>query len=158
MAKLLALAAATLSVTSGYRMIPHHIANKRPTLSGTYNWIEKNYTQYIDQFNYNGPTSGATFPQRYLYNDTWWKGPGAPIFLYTGNEGFIELFAENSGLVWELAVEFNALVVFSEHRYYGTSLPFGDAAYDTPNLAYLSAEQALVDHVSLIDRCARADG
>lgn len=34
--------------------------------------------------------------------------------------------------------------------YYGTSLPFGDAAYDTPNLAYLSAEQALVDYVSLM--------
>lgn len=36
-----------------------------------------------------------------------------------------------------------------DRRYYGTSLPFGAAAYDTPNLAYLSAEQALVDYVSL---------
>lgn len=45
---------------------------------------------------------------------------------------------------------------FSEHRYYGTSLPFGDAAYaSAANQAYLSAEQALVDHVSLVDSLKR---
>lgn len=56
------------------RFIPHHIAKQRPTGPFSYSWIEKNYTQYIDQFNFNGPTSGATYQQRYLINDTWWSG------------------------------------------------------------------------------------
>jgi len=37
-----------------------------------------------------------TFNLRYLVNDTWWKTENAPIFFYTGNEGRIELFAENT--------------------------------------------------------------
>lgn len=41
--------------------------------------------------------STATYQQRYLINNTWWCGPECPIFLYAGNEGFIELFANNTG-------------------------------------------------------------
>lgn len=48
-----------------------------------YSWREAWYTQNVDQFNFNGPTSTATFQQRYLINDTWWK-PGGPIFFYCG--------------------------------------------------------------------------
>lgn len=47
--------------------------------------------------------------RRYLINDTFWdKKDKSPIFFYTGNEGSIELFAQNTGFMWEIAEEFKA--------------------------------------------------
>ncbi|XP_023323387.1 lysosomal Pro-X carboxypeptidase [Eurytemora carolleeae] len=83
-------------------------------------------------------------------NNTWWV-PGGPIFFYTGNEGVIEAFAENSGFMWDIAPEFNALLIFAEHRYYGESLPFnGNYSKDPHKLGYLSSEEALADFAELI--------
>ncbi|KAK9889368.1 hypothetical protein WA026_004644 [Henosepilachna vigintioctopunctata] len=102
----------------------------------------------IDHFSY---TSNKTFKLRYLVNETFWTANG-PIFFYTGNEGDIELFAQNSGFIMELAPKFNALIVFCEHRYYGDSMPFGNLSYTKPEyLGYLSSEQALHDFVDIID-------
>ncbi len=53
-------------------------------------------------------------PFSLLFSDTYFKNSG-PLFFYTGNEGPIESFMDNSGLVFTLAQEFNALVVFAEH-------------------------------------------
>ncbi|XP_044765959.1 lysosomal Pro-X carboxypeptidase [Coccinella septempunctata] len=109
-------------------------------------------TQYaevpVDHFSY---TNNHTFKVKYLINDSYWSDDG-PIFFYTGNEGSIELFAQNSGFIMELAPKFNALVVFCEHRYYGTSLPYGNLSYTKPEyLGFLSSEQALHDFVDVID-------
>ena len=71
----------------------------------------------------------------------------------TGNEGPIELFAENTGFMWDIAPEFNALLVFGEHRYYGNSKPFGADTFKDPKsgkLKYLSSEQALADYARLL--------
>ncbi|CAI5739483.1 unnamed protein product [Peronospora destructor] len=105
-------------------------------------WIE----QRIDHFS----GLSATYKQRYLLNTQFWdsKDVKAPVFFYTGNEGDVTLYANHTGLIWENAQAFKALVVFAEHRYYGKSFPFGDKYMD--NLAYLSHDQALADYTELI--------
>ena len=65
-------------------------------------WFEQN----IDHFNFQ---NNGTFQQRYLYNDEYFSGDG-PLFFYTGNEGTIWDFYNNSGFVFELAEKFGALV------------------------------------------------
>ncbi|MCL7032962.1 hypothetical protein MKW94_015338 [Papaver nudicaule] len=117
----------------------------------------KYFTQVLDHFNYY-PQSYQTFQQRYLINYQYWGGAekNAPIFVYTGNEGDIEWFAQNTGFMFETAPQFKALVVFLEHRYYGKTHPFGDreATADRnstpPMFGYLSSAQALADYATLI--------
>ncbi|KAG4913558.1 hypothetical protein JHK85_054947 [Glycine max] len=115
----------------------------------------KFFTQILDHFNFN-PQSNHTFQQRYLINDTFWGGAknNAPIFVYTGNEGNIEWFTQNTGFMFENAPSFQALLVFIEHRFYGKSIPFGGnktVAYaNTSTLGYLSSTQALADYATLI--------
>ena len=43
-----------------------------------------------------------------------WQGSG-PLFFYSGNEAPIEEFYDNSGFIFELAQDFDALIVFGEH-------------------------------------------
>ena len=52
----------------------HLFADKveRPTI------VEASFDQLID---HNNPDLG-TFPQRYWYNDEWWKGEGSPVATY----------------------------------------------------------------------------
>lgn len=106
------------------------------------------YEQTLDHFNFVG--ADQKFLQRYLVNKQFWKA-GGPIFFYTGNEGDIEWFCNNTGFMWDIAPEFNAMLVFAEHRYYGKSLPFGTDSYkDAAHLGYLTSEQALADFATLI--------
>ena len=41
-------------------------------------------------------------------------------------------------------------MVFVEHRFYGQSLPFGNASFSNDALQYLSIEQALADYAEVI--------
>ena len=49
------------------------------------------FTQPVSHSNYLQPTDAnnatSTFQQLFLYNDTYWAGPPAPIIFYTGAEG-----------------------------------------------------------------------
>lgn len=92
-----------------------------------------------------------TFSLRYLVNASFVGDERSPIFFYTGNEGDIELFAENTGFMWRLADELRGMVVFAEHRYYGKSMPFGNESYKDPqHFGYLTSEQALADFADLL--------
>ena len=58
-----------------------------------YTYKTKWFKQRVDHFNF---ANDDMFEQRYLINDTWWDHQEGPIFFYTGNEGDIEAFAQNS--------------------------------------------------------------
>ncbi|CAF0715037.1 unnamed protein product [Brachionus calyciflorus] len=107
-----------------------------------------NSSHFVDHFNFN-PSNDHKYNQRYILNDQYALN-NSPIFFYTGNEGDIQWFCENTGFVWEIAPKFSAVVVFAEHRYYGVSLPFGNDSFVDPNINYLTSEQALADYAYLI--------
>jgi lysosomal Pro-X carboxypeptidase len=107
------------------------------------------FTQFIDHYNFGTPrgSNGATtYQQRYLVYDRYYQ-PGGPIFFYTGNELDITVFANTAGLLWQTAEEFNAVIIFAEHRFFGRSQPCGGNFSCFP---YLSTQQALADYAVLL--------
>lgn len=70
------------------------------------------FPQVLDHFTFK-PQSSKIFYQKYLINSKYWH-KGAPIFVYTGNEGNIEWFANNTGFMLDIAPKFQALLVFIE--------------------------------------------
>lgn len=117
-------------------------------IASGFDYQTKKFDCLLDHFSF---VNNQTFSLRYLFNDTYARDARSPILFYTGNEGDIELFAENTGFMWKLAVELNAILVFAEHRYYGKSLPFGNDSYKDPqHLGYLTSEQALADFADLL--------
>lgn len=106
------------------------------------------YHQKVDHFGYSNQDF---FKQRYLSNLKYYNEKNGTIFFYTGNEGDIDMFANNTGFMWEIAAEFNAALIFAEHRYYGKSLPYGELSFENNTYrGYLTTEQALADFASLI--------
>jgi pimeloyl-ACP methyl ester carboxylesterase len=150
----------------------------------------------LDHFSF-AEGDDETFPQRYYVCDKHWRratpapapssaasdnennsnsdepalGSAGPIFFYAGNEADVLLYLNHTGLMWENAERFGALLVFAEHRYYGQSRPSKKpprsvAADDSgappttlaaasarrlrARLAHLSAPQAMADYVKLL--------
>lgn len=68
------------------------------------------------------------------------------------------LYLNATGLMWENAADFGAMLIFAEHRYYGESLPFGDESYERANMAWLSTEQALADYATLLYQFKEEEG
>ena len=120
---------------------------------GTQNCTVHYLEQDIDHFNWFPPLGDAnqtTFRQRFFVYDKYWdKSNHGPVFFYFGNEDNVELYVNHTGLMWESAEAFKALLVFGEHRYYGTSLPY--AAGTSGCMQFLSTEQAMADFAYLVD-------
>ncbi|KAG9265025.1 lysosomal Pro-X carboxypeptidase [Astyanax mexicanus] len=132
---------------------PHLLGRHRVTRSLPQQRPVSYTTLYLDQqIDHFGFLENGTFKQRYLLNDLHWHKDNSPILFYTGNEGDITWFCNNTGFMWDIAEELGAMLVFAEHRYYGESLPFGDESYSNAKyLNYLTSEQALADFAVLIE-------
>jgi hypothetical protein len=50
-----------------------------------------------------------------------------------------------------LAADFKAVVIEPEHRFYGKSLPLGNASYSVAARELLTPQQALADAIALIE-------
>ncbi|WCJ41673.1 Lysosomal Pro-X carboxypeptidase [Euphorbia peplus] len=112
------------------------------------------YTQKLDHFNFR-PESLTNFEQRYVMNFKYWGGPNtsAPIFVYFGSEAHIYNDILYNGFLTDNAPHFKALLLYTEHRYYGKSIPFGsekEALRNASSLGYLNSAQAIADYAAII--------
>jgi lysosomal Pro-X carboxypeptidase len=153
-----------LLITAAVQAAPrwHHdgvlrrLGDNRTQLPGTANCTEYFFRQELDHFDFQ---NNVTFLQRYFVHDGYWK-PGGPIFFYAGNEADVTLYVNHTGLMWESAEQFGALLLFAEHRYWGQSCPFSlgatcgdDMKPENPNAQqkqFLTYEQVLLDFVRLL--------
>jgi lysosomal Pro-X carboxypeptidase len=112
---------------------------------------EEWFEQRVDHFSSVRPPGGSyTWQQRVLTNDRHYDRDSGCIFFYTGNEGDVTLYANNTGLMWENAQQFGALLVFAEHRYYGKSWPLANESFSLQHMQYLTSQQALADYALLL--------
>ena len=117
---------------------------------------EEWFEQRVDHFSSKLPPGGSyTWRQRFLTNDRYHNPDNGSIFFYTGNEGDVTLYANNTGLMWENAKQFGALLVFAEHRYYGLSWPLANESLSLQHMQYLSSQQALADYALLLNDIKR---
>jgi lysosomal Pro-X carboxypeptidase len=90
----------------------------------------------------------GTYRQRLCIYDGYYKAnQSLPIFLYTGNESPVDEYVNNTGLMWTLAEQMQALIIFAEHRYFGESIPTLQGKENC--IAYLTSEEALADYAML---------
>ena len=115
-------------------------------------WI----SQRVDNFNWHVPVEvNPQYDMRYFIHDKYVPGGivnAKVVLFYTGNEDNVELYVNNTGLMWNLGAKLNALLVFAEHRYYGKSLPIpATSTVPFPTcMEYLTTEQAMADYAYLI--------
>ncbi|KAH7542072.1 hypothetical protein FEM48_Zijuj02G0034600 [Ziziphus jujuba var. spinosa] len=112
------------------------------------------YTQTLDHFNYR-PESYTTFQQRYVINSKYWGGfkINAPILAYFGAEAPLDGDLTSIGFLTDNALQFNAFLVYIEHRYYGKSIPFGsreEALRNASTLGYFNSAQAIADYAAIL--------
>ncbi|XP_004924048.1 putative serine protease K12H4.7 isoform X1 [Bombyx mori] len=100
------------------------------------NWV----TMPVDHFD---PQNTETFQMRFMYNEEFFGGNGYPIFILVGGEWTIVEGWLRAGNMFEMARENRGYQIYTEHRYYGQTLPYRD--FTTENLQYLNVDQALAD-------------
>ncbi|KAG8950855.1 hypothetical protein FRC04_007087 [Tulasnella sp. 424] len=120
-----------------------------------------NFTQLRDHLN---PSAGV-FEQRYFFSDQYYKGQGSPIIITTPGEQSADEFSEiltDLSFMNEMLKRFGAAGVVLEHRYWGTSLPFGKLTTASENYKFLTVDQAIDDYKYFVENAdlpwARGNG
>lgn len=117
-------------------------------------YYELFYQQRLDHFSH----VDVRWPHRFLLGNNSWDGRGrlangcqGPTLVYAGNEGPIdEFWAGNGFMIEELAPHWGGLLIFPEQRFYGKSLPFGNASLTAEHLVYLTTSQVIEDYAELL--------
>ncbi|XP_026755585.2 putative serine protease K12H4.7 [Galleria mellonella] len=99
-------------------------------------WI----TMPIDHFD---PQNTDTFQMRFMYNEDLFGGPGYPVFILVGGEWTIAEGWLRGGNMYLMAEENRGYQIYTEHRYYGQTLPYEN--FTAENLRFLNVDQALAD-------------
>lgn len=81
--------------------------------------LERWITQKLDHFD---ETSTATWQMRYLSNSDFYR-KGGPLFIFVGGEWTATYGWVLGGHMYDMAKEMNGYIFYTEHRYYGQSLP-----------------------------------
>lgn len=123
-------------------------SNKYSSLSVKEAWIQ----QPLDHYN---PRDNRTWSMRYYKNDQFYKD-GGPILIMIGGEWEISTGFLETGLMYEIASAHSAMMYYTEHRYYGKSIPTDDLT--SINLRYLSVDQSLADLASFIETMKKEKG
>ncbi|CAH0725332.1 unnamed protein product, partial [Brenthis ino] len=102
-------------------------------------------TMPIDHFD---PQNTDTYQMRFMFNEEFFGGPGSPIFILVGGEWDIVPGWLQGGNMYLMAQENRGFQIYTEHRYYGESLPYRN--FTTENLRFLNVDQALADLAQFI--------
>lgn len=110
--------------------------------------------RYLTQpLNHDDKLNPRTLQQRYF----WFKAPNPKastiIFFYAGNEANVENYVKSCGLMHENALEFNAAMVFAEHRFWGKSQP----RTARQSLGFAGPDQAIQDYLALLRYIQRTE-
>ncbi|XP_014367576.2 putative serine protease K12H4.7 [Papilio machaon] len=99
-------------------------------------WI----TMPLDHFD---PQNRETFQMRFMFNEEFFGGEGKPVFIMVGGEWAIAPGWLRAGNMYLMAQENQGYLIYTEHRYYGETLPYTE--FTTENLRFLNVDQALAD-------------
>lgn len=149
LANVFRLAWLTTTVVAVWGLAPSTLISTDNTLTACgERFVIYQVPQPISHFSAVSDASSTLFSQRVLVSRKYFDRSNPVVLFYAGNEGTIELFAANTCFMAEAAAELKAAIVFAEHRYFGESLPFGEAFMD--HLEYLTAEETLADFAGAI--------
>ncbi|XP_016960097.2 putative serine protease K12H4.7 [Drosophila biarmipes] len=115
--------------------------------SGSYTKNEEAYVeelwlgQKVDHFDRN---NSQTWQMRYFRNAKYHR-PQGPIYIFVGGEWTISPGLMSTGLSHDMALENSGMLFYTEHRYYGLSLPFGKESFQLGHLKQLNLHQSLAD-------------
>lgn len=59
-----------------------------------------------------------------MYNEEHFGGDGSPIFIMAGGEWTITTNWLMNGNMYDMAVDNKGYLIYTEHRYYGQTIPF----------------------------------